>query len=456
MNTKKIHPYIYIILTFIAVIMIGTILLVLPISSSSGKSIGFVNSLFMSTSSVCVTGLSVLKGGLGSDLSLFGKIVMVFLMEIGGLSFITIAVFFFTILGAKIGVSNKFLLRESLNQNSLKGITSLVIKIITISFIIQGIGVLVNLFPIYEYVKLTYKGSGVNNLFKSLGISVFHAVASFNNAGFDIFGTSNSMEIFSESSDLISVSSKVILNSTTMLLIILGGIGFVVLTDMFKNKKWKKINLHTKITLISTVVLILLGTFLIKITSNIGIFDSIFMSVSTRTAGFSVYNLENLKNYPACYVVFIILMMIGASPCSTGGGIKTTTIAIIFIAIIYFAKGKKSKAFHRRIPTDQIVKAFILAFIAFSIVFMGTFIVCAIQPDLGFENVLFECVSAFSTSGLSMGITTSLNSFNKIIICILMFLGRIGPLTVIGVVNKNWMNDLNEDIKYVEERVIIG
>lgn len=452
---KKIHPYIYIIMTFLIVILAGTILLSLPISTSSGKSMGFIDSLFMSTSSVCVTGLSVMPSGCSSGLSIFGKIVLVILMEIGGLSFITIAVFFFTILGAKIGVSNKFLLRESLNQNSVKGITSLVVRIITISFIIQTIGVLINWYPIYEYQKVLTPNSNYN-IIKSFGVSIFHACASFNNAGFDIFGGTNNMEMFSSNANIISYPSVLVINITTMLLIILGGIGFVVITDILKNKRWKKFNLHTKITLITTAFLIIFGMFLIKVTSNMGWLESLFTSVSSRTAGFSTYNMSNLKDYPAAYIIIIMLMLIGASPCSTGGGIKTTTFAIIIIAIFYFARGKKAKAFHRRISKDQIFKAFTLLSTAIIIVLIGTFIIAAVQPELQLENIVFECVSAFSTSGLSMGITTALNGFNRIIVCLLMFLGRIGPLTIIGVVNKNWMSDIKEDIQYVEERVIIG
>lgn len=454
MATRKLHPYIYIIITFICVILVGTIALALPISSSTGKSFGLVDSLFMATSAVCVTGLSVMENGLSADMSVFGKIVMVLLMEIGGLSFITIAVFFFTIIGAKIGVSNRYLLRESLNQNSVNGILSLVRRIIFISFVIQLIGTIINWYPIYEYSEYLYPNDSFNIL-RSLGISIFHSAASFNNAGFDIFGN-NSMENFASTTSFISKSSILIINSTTMLLIIFGGIGFVVLDDVMKHKRWKKLNLHSKITIIITLLLILSGAILIKLTSNMGWLEAFFSSITSRTAGFATYDMSKLVNYPATYIIIVLLMIVGASPCSTGGGIKTTTFAVIVLTIFYFSRGKKTKAFHRRIRDDQIFKAFVLVTIVVLIIFVGAFLVSTIQPELGIEKIVFEVVSAFSTTGLSMGITTQLNSLNRLILCVLMLFGRLGPLTVIGVVNKNWMTDTKEQIQYIEESVIIG
>ena len=226
MRRNKIHPYIFIILTFLGVIIAGTILLALPIASTNNKSFGFSDSLFMATSAVCVTGLSVMPNGLAGDMTLFGKIVMLLLMEIGGLSIITIAVFFFTIIGAKIGISNRFLLRESLNQNNVKEITQLIKNIVLISFTIQVIGTLINWYPFYEFL-CNQSGSSKDNLVNALFISIFHAAASFNNAGFDIIGP-ESLVLFSSSSTLISQASYIIVNLSTMIMIISGGIGVVV------------------------------------------------------------------------------------------------------------------------------------------------------------------------------------------------------------------------------------
>ncbi len=435
MKGNKIHPYITIILTFLGVILCGTILLLMPFASKTGKSFGFVDSLFMATSAVCVTGLSVMN--ISTSMTIYGKVVMCILMEIGGLSFLTIAVFFFTIIGAKIGVSNRFLLKEALNQNSVKGIVSLVRRIITISFIIQMVGTIINMFSLMPYCDYQF--------FKALGFSVFHSVASFNNAGFDLFGAES----------MIGFADDVILNSSTMLLIIFGGLGFVVLDDIIKSKRWKKFNLHTKITLIITLILIIAGTLLVKLSMNsLTWLQAMFTAITTRTAGFTTFDMSTLT--PAAYVIVVCLMFIGASPCSTGGGIKTTTFAIVILAIIYFAKGKKTKAFHRKIPESSIFKAFVLFTVAVMVVLLGTFLITIIQPELGLKETIFEVTSAFSTTGLTMGITTSLNWVNRLIISLLMLFGRLGPLTVIGVVNKNWMTESNEQIKYVEESVIIG
>ena len=437
MRTKKIHPYFIIILTFLAVIFSGTILLLLPVSSATGKSIGFVDSLFMSTSAVCVTGLGTVT--IATEMSLFGKIVMALLMEIGGLSILTIAIFFFTILGAKLSVSNKFLLREALNQNSVKGLTTLVEKIIIYAFVVQTIGVILNMFALVPYF---------GDFGKGLAYSIFHSIASFNNAGFDAFG-SNSM---------IDFKNNLMLNTSTMFLIIFGGIGFIVLGDIFKKRSWKLLQLHTKIVLITTGALIFGGAIVIKLTAwtDITWLQAFFTSVTCRTAGFTTYDMSDLVNHPATYVIIIFLMFIGASPCSTGGGIKTTTLAIAIIATIYYARGRKAKLFKRRIDDSQIFKAFVLIGVGVIIIVIGTFIVCAAQPGLGLMEALFEVVSAFSTTGLSMGITSSLNIFNKLFICLIMFVGRLGPLTIIGLVNKNWMSESNEEIEYVEESVIIG
>ena len=435
-KVKKFNPYITIIFTFISVILIGTVLLMLPIASKSGESFGIVDSLFMSTSAVCVTGLGVIN--IGTEMSAFGKVVMMLLMEIGGLSIITIAVFFFTILGGKISASNKFLLRESLNQNAISGVVPLVKRIIVASLVIQLIGAIINGFSLYSY----YNG----DIIKTIEYSVFHSVASFNNAGFDAFGGDS----------LIEFKDNILLNSSTMFLIISGGIGFVVMIDIIRNKRFKKFSLHTKLVLLTTFFLITLGMVAIKFTSDMSWLQALFTSVTSRTAGFSTYDMSTLNNHTATYIIIIVLMIIGASPCSTGGGIKTTTVAIAFLAIVYYAIGKKTKAFQRKISEAQIFKCFALITMAIFIVIVGSIVVSSVQPELGLDKIIFEVVSAFSTTGLSMGITSSLNSFNRVFLCVLMLFGRLGPLTIIGIVNKNWMSQSDDNIKYIEESVIIG
>lgn len=439
---KRIHPYALIFLSFVGVILLGTLFLALPYASTTGKSMGFVDALFMSTSSVCVTGLGVVNPS--TDLTVFGQIVMIVLIEVGGLSFITIAVFFFTILGARIGVGSTFMLREALNQSSANGVVTLVRKIIVISFTIQLICAAINLIPI---IKITN-----GDWSDAILMTIYHSAASFNNAGFDIFPGSNSM---------IDYADNIILNVTTIVMIVLGGIGFVVIDDCLRHRRWSKLSLHTKLTLVLTLMLITIGTLLIKATdSEVSWLQSLFTSVTCRTAGFATFDMATLSNKTATYLICIILMMIGASSCSTGGGVKTSTFGIILITIWYYAMGKKSKAFKRSISDSQMVKAFVLLNVAILVVVFYTIVIAIVQsatgPDISFQELFFEVVSAFSTTGLTMGVTSSLSSWNRVILCTLMLFGRVGPLTVIGVVNQNWMADFKEPIRYPEESVIIG
>lgn len=432
----KVHPYVLIISTFLSVILLGTICFMLPWAVSDGERLSFIDALFMSTSSVCVTGLAVVCPA--TKFSIFGKVVMAILMEIGGLSFLTIAVCFFAILGGKIGISNRYLLREALNQNSLAGIVQLVKRIIFISFIIQMIGVVLNYLALMSYYNYDF--------WKTLGASVFHSIASFNNAGFDVFGEQS----------MIPFKDNILLNISTIFLIICGGLGFIVIEELVYKHNIKKLSIHSKIVLMMTLILTIVGMFVLKFSmyNEITWLQALFTAVTCRTAGFTVIPLEQIS--PSAYVMCIVLMFIGASSCSTGGGIKTTTIFVIFLTLFYYAQGKKPRIFHRRISDGSIFKAFVLFGIAVMTVMIGTLMIGFSQPNLGLEKILFEVVSGFSTTGLSMGITSALNPFSKVVLCLMMFFGRLGPLTIIGVVNHNWMTESKEKIQYVEERVIIG
>lgn len=432
----KIHPYVFIILTFLSVVLIGTLCFMLPWAVKDGKCLNFVDSLFMSTSCVCVTGLSVVNAA--ERLSIFGKIIMAILMEIGGLSFLTIAVCFFSLLGGKIGIGNRYLLREALNQNSLAGIVHLVKRIILISFVIQFIGVILNYFALMSYYDYHFG--------RTLGAAVYHSIASFNNAGFDIFGNNS----------LIPFKDNILLNISTIFLIVSGGLGFIVIDELVCKHSIKKLSIHSKIVLTMTATFIIVGMLVFKLAmyDDITWLQALFTSVTCRTAGFTSIDMSTLP--PAAYVMAIMLMFIGASPCSTGGGIKTTTILVILLTFVYYAQGKKPKIFHRRVSDGSIFKAFVLFGVAVIFILVGTLLIGLIQPDLGLQHILFEVVSGFTTTGLSMGITSSLSVASKIIMCVLMFFGRLGPLTIIGVVNHNWMTASKENVQYVEERIIVG
>ena len=439
---NKITPYFYVMLSFLGVILAGSLLLFLPISAKEGVKISYIDALFTSVSATCVTGLATIN--IASSLSIFGKILLAILIEIGGLSFLTIAIFVLLILGKRLGIGSRFMMKEALNQTSASDIIKLIKRIIAISFSIQAVFIVIN------FVIFMIDG---NNWYISLAYSAFHTISSFNNAGFDIFGTSS----------MIEYSSNIALNISTMLLIIIGGLGFIVITDIFNFKK-KYLNFHTKVVLTMSATLIVFGTFMIKFLmgNEITWLEAIFTSVTTRTAGFTTIDLSYItKN--SVFVIIIFLMFVGASPCSTGGGIKTTTLFTILIAIFYLGRGKKPKAFNRKINTDSILKAFTLSTIAIVYCMVIVFLVYTFQPEIegaGFDyslaSVVFEVISAFGTVGLSVGLTPHLSVFCKVLISITMFIGRLGPLTIVSIWNKNWMKNTNSEVDYIEEKIMIG
>ena len=417
------------------VITIGTVLFMLPFSTTKSEGLNFIDALFMATSSVCVTGLSVV-GNVGTDFSVFGKVVMAILIEIGGLSFITLAAFVFVLLGVKIGIGNRYLMKEALNQNSATGIVKLVIRIMKITLSIQVVGAIINLIGFSRYYSFP----------EAIGISIFHSISAFNNAGLDIFGYDSSMIMFRD---------DILINVTTMVLIVLGGLGFVVITDLFKVHSWKRFSVHTKIVLVTTLFLIVFGTaFFYLAMPSLTFMQALFQSITARTAGFATVDMASLSN-PA-YLVMIFLMIIGASPCSTGGGLKTTTFFVISLAIIYFAKGKTPRAFSRSISRQTVFKAAVLVVFSLFYIFIIATSICFFEPSLGIKEIMFETVSAFGTVGLSMGITSSLSVGSKLLLCLTMFVGRLGPLTVINLLNHNTLVEANDEIKYVEGKVIIG
>lgn len=442
---KNISPYIKICLTFAGVILTGALLLMLPISVNEGyEPLNFVDALFMSTTSVCVTGLTVVSN-IGLEISIFGKVVLALLIEIGGLSFITIATFFIVLSGKKIGISNRFLLKESLNRDSVSGVVGLVKKIIIMALVIQTIGVVLNFLAFMPYD---------DDLLTVFGVSLFHTVASFNNSGLDIFGDLSLIGAAGNSS-MIPFSADVFVNLNTIFLIVLGGLGFIVIDDLIRTHNWRKFNINTKIVVITTLLLIFGGACFIKISNNENTWLECFlMSVSSRTAGFQSIQCAELNGGEFCIINF--LMFIGASPGSTGGGIKTSTFFVMMVTIFAYAIGKKPVVFKRTIDKNVIIKALALTITAILFCCIAIFLVAVFDSNLGVDTIIFEVISAFSTTGLSMGITQSLSWPSELVIIFMMYFGRLGPLTVISIINKNWKLNRENGIRYVEEKVVIG
>lgn len=426
---KRMKPGRFIVLGFATVIFLGALLLKFPFSANDRINVSFLDALFTATSAVCVTGLAVID--IGDSFNIFGRTVMALLIQIGGLGFACVGVGFFLLTRRKVSFKDRLLLKEALNLDSLKGIVKLVKSVLLMTLCFEGIGAILS-FIVFskDYPPL-----------KALGISMFHAISSFNNAGFDILGNFQS---------LVPYADNVLLNLTTCGLIIFGGLGFFVIKEIIQKRNLKKLSLHTKIVLTMTVTLLIVGTLLIKFTQDISWLGAFFFSTSARTAGFATHSIGTFTN--ASLFVIMVLMFIGASPGSTGGGIKTTTAFTLFRSAYSIATNKHCFAFKRKIPNEVVMKAFVITLLASVVVCMDTFLLSIIEPDYTFMQILFEVISAFGTVGLSTGITPELSEASKIILILTMFIGRLGPLTIATI----WSFKPMSSASYSEEAITIG
>lgn len=429
---------------FALVILLGAFLLTLPIATVDGQGLRFLNAYFTSTSAVCVTGLVVVDTG--TTFTVFGQVVILTLIQIGGLGFMTFATLFAIILGRRVTLRERLLLQEALNQVSLEGVVRLAKYVIQVTLFIEAIGAVI----------LAIRWSFDMSWGKALYFGIFHAVSAFNNAGFDLFGGFNSLTRY--------VGDPVV-NLTIMLLIIIGGLGFTVLSDLYSHKG-KKMMLHTKMVLSVTGVLILAGALLVFVLEftnpkTLGSLDpmakilaSFFQSVTPRTAGYNTLNIGDLRS--TTLLIMIVLMFIGASPGSTGGGIKTTTFASVALYVRCVFKGENSVTFKERsIPKDVIQKAVAVIFLAMILVLTVTGIL-TITEKTDFLTLLFEVTSAFGTVGLTMGLTPQLSAIGKIAIIFTMFSGRVGPLTLVFALSQRRNGLQQNHIKYPDEKIIIG
>ncbi|MGD9762044.1 MAG: TrkH family potassium uptake protein [Candidatus Izemoplasmatales bacterium] len=441
MKKIKLSPFAIVALSFLAIIAFGTILLKLPFSTKTGlESLSWVDSLFTSASAVCVTGLSTIPN-IAETLSIFGKIVLAFLIQIGGLGIVTLAIYVLVVLGIKIGVTERYVIKEALNQHHLGGMIKLVRSIVLTTLVIESFGLIINFIVFIQDFSF----------FDALGHAAFHTISSFNNAGFDILGATS----------LQNYSSNILLNINTMAMIIIGGIGFIVIRDIIDKKSWKNLSLYSKIVIKTTLLLIVIGTLIIKLFeyNNVTWLEAIFTSITTRTAGFSTVNIS-MFSY-STLVVIMIFMFIGASPNSTGGGIKTTTLYVMFKSITSFLLGKPFITHKRKIEDQNKNKAFVLVTLAFAVTIFMFLIVSLIEAkntsyNMTFIEVLFETFSAFGTVGLSMGITPYLMPASKVLLALLMFIGRLGPITIFGIMNKNWGHPETTHVNYAVERILVG
>ncbi|MGN0348791.1 MAG: TrkH family potassium uptake protein [Roseburia sp.] len=415
---------------FLLVILIGSLLLMLPCSIKEGVAVRYIDALYTSTSAVCVTGLIAVD--VGDTFTPLGQFFVAMLIQIGGLGVTAVGTGVILAIGKKVNLKGRNLIREAMNLDSGKGIVLFVRDIFITTIIIELSGAVFSFFVfVQDYPPL-----------KALGISLFHSVASFNNSGFDILGNYQS---------LIPYQENVAMNLITCALIFLGGIGFLVVREVWvKRFRWQKLSMHAKVVLSMSSILLVAGTLFIKLTEDVTWLGAFFHSVSVRTAGFSTYPLKNFSHSGILALVFF--MFIGASPGSTGGGIKTSTFFVLIQGIKCAATNRSEKAFRYAIPRYAFRKASVITLLSLFVVIVGTYLMTIFEPDLPLSDLLFEVTSAFSTVGLSTGITPTLTIASKILCIIIMYIGRLGPLTIATL----WYFTRGERVSYPEGNIAIG
>lgn len=436
-----------VLLSFFVAILVGSMLLALPISSSSGEAISYIDALFTATTSVCVTGLVTVPTV--SAWSVFGQIVILVLIQVGGLGIITMLSGLMISFHKKIGIGERMLIQDAFNLNTLSGLVRFIKKVLIGTFVVEGIGAL-----LYMIVFVPEYGA------KGIWISVFNSISAFCNAGIDIFAEDS----------LCSYALNPIINITTCLLIILGGIGYIVWWDVLrvlkkiKQQKWKcfqGLTLHSKIALSVTGFLIVSGMLLFLVfeynnpltMADYSLIDKVqvalFQSVTTRTAGFATIPQQNLTNASA--IVSLLFMFIGGSPVGTAGGVKTVTVMVLIVSTLATIKNKEDVVlFHRTISKQTINKAVAVVAVSFMVMFTSTLLLAAVT-EADALDIVYETVSATATVGLTRNLTPILNVWGKLIIIVTMYLGRVGPISLLLAFNtkrekKNVVKNPTEEI----------
>lgn len=438
---RRFSPSQLIALTFVGLILAGAVLLMLPIASTDGNSLSFVDALFTATSASCVTGLVVVDTG--TYFSVFGQLVVIALIQLGGLGLVLFATLFSVVMRKKIDLQSRLNIQASLNQNELDGVVRMSLRIAKYTAAIEaffGTVLALRFFPEYGL--------------KGIYFGYWHAVSAFCNAGFDLFGHYQSLTAF--------VGDPVV-NLSICLCIILGGLGFAVMRDVLKKRNFRQLKLHSKLVLTVTATLIVVGTAVIaflewhnpgtlgSLSGSDALWASFMQSVSPRTAGFNTIDMNALRIPTMIFI--ILLMFIGASPASTGGGIKTTTFALILLNISQVVRGRSEcEIFGRRVGNDTIFQAFAITSMSMLWVVSATLLVTCLE-DTSFLYALFEVVSAFATVGLSTGLSQHICTASKIILILSMYAGRVGFMTFALALTAQ---KPEKHIHYPKENIIIG
>ena len=430
---------------FLTIILLGSLLLTLPFASATGVSIPWFDTLFTSTSAVCVTGLVVRDTG--TAYSTFGHVVLLLLIELGGLGFMTFATLIFRMMGRAFSMRERMIMRESMNEDDIGGMVQMVLWVARSAFTVQLVGAILfsfRLIPIYGPARGAF-------------FSLFHAVSAFCNAGFDLFGGGRSLTGF---------SGDLLMNLTAIALVVVGGLGFSTLHDMLDKRSFRRFRLHTKLVLV-TYGSLLLGGFLIVLAlewsnpDTLGslsfgekLLAALFQSVTLRTAGFNTIDQAALRD--STKLIGGFLMLIGCAPASTGGGVKVTTFAIMVLTVRMVARGESCiVVFNRRIDRQLIQRTVAIVCIAIAVAFVDVCALSLIQPESAFLDLYYECVSAVGTVGISAIGSANLRPLARVLIMITMYIGRIGPLSMALLFTKK-QSRARELLRYPEDRVMIG
>ena len=441
--TNRMSPPQFIMLVFLLLIFIGTILLALPTAASSGLSVGLLDAFFTATSAVCVNGLVVVDTG--STYSVFGQIVIASLIQIGGLGFMTMGVLLAILLGKKIGLKQRLIIQHSTQSKSTSGLVKLCLYIFCIAFAFEAIAAAI----------LTFRWAGEMGWGQAAYHAVFHSISAFNNAGFALW-----------SDGLSSYIGDPVVNLTIITLFVAGGLGYIVIVEIFRKRSWKKLSLHSKIVLLSSGILLAVGFALLLLLESFnpetfaGLnwsergWAAFFQSATPRSAGFNTLDINSMLS--SSQLLIIILMFIGASSGGTGGGIKTTTFFVLILATVNtFRGGGQIHAFERKISIDIVMRALAVVVSSLLCVLIVSLLLTITEGmyEDHFLEVLFEATSAFSTTGLSMGLTSELTPLGKVIVAVTMFIGRLGPLTLAYALAKK---KRESKLGYPEDHVLIG
>lgn len=441
-----LSPVQLIVLGYILFAVAGTILLSLPLSLNPGVELSFIDALFTATSAISVTGLTVV--GTAETFSITGKVILVFLFQFGGIGIMTLGTLFFVLRGNQLSLRNRLMIRADQNQTTLQGMVILALFILKMAIILELLGTI--------FFAALFLSSYHIPFPSALGMAAFHSVSAFTNAGFDLFGNS-----------LIDFKQDYLMQTATGILLLAGAIGFPVLLELYsffnarRGRERFRFSLYTKVTTFTFGFLLIAGFAIVLLFETRGslagtpwhqqISVTLFHTLSTRSGGLSTIDLSVFNSSSLFF--FSLLMFIGASPSSCGGGIRTTTFAVMLLTVAAFLRGQNSiKIFHRELYQEDVIRAMVVFFMAAMLVFAATMLLMEFEPFSATE-LIFEVCSAFGTTGLSMGITSNLTTAGKVVITILMFIGRIGILSLLLLFHRR---KSEERYHFIKEHIIIG